>query len=87
MTTSLHPIILGAVAMASVIAALFFLKFWRQSGDRLFIWFAIAFAIDAVTRLLLALTDVSSEQEPFFYLARLTTFCAIIFAVVQKNWR
>ena len=72
--------------MASLVAALFFLRFWRQSHDRLFLWFSIAFAIDAVTRLLLGLSHVSVEQEPFFYLARLATFCAIIIAVVQKNW-
>ncbi len=86
MTSSLNAVILGAVAMASLVAAVFFFKFWRQSRDQLFIWFAIAFFIDAVTRLLLGLSDVSREYEPFFYLARLATFCAIILAIVQKNW-
>jgi uncharacterized membrane protein HdeD (DUF308 family) len=68
------------------VAALFFLRFWRQSRDWLFLWFSIAFAVDAITRLMLGLTHVSNEQEPFFYLARLTTFCLIIGGIIQKNW-
>jgi len=86
MMTALNSVMLGAVAMASLVAALFFLRFWRQSNDRLFLWFSIAFAMDALTRLLLGLSHVSVEQEPLFYFARLATFCAIIVAVVQKNW-
>jgi uncharacterized membrane protein len=86
MMTELNSVMLGAVAMASLVAALFFLRFWRQSNDRLFLWFSVAFAIDALTRLLLGLNHVAVEQAPLFYLARLATFCAIIIAVVQKNW-
>lgn len=76
---------MGAVAMASLIAALFFLRFWRQTRDSFFMLFSIAFALDAVTRVLLGVSHVSSEQEPFFYLSRLVTFGLIIIAIVQKN--
>jgi hypothetical protein len=86
MNTVLSSVMLGAAAMASLVAALFFLRFWRQSRDRLFLWFSLAFAIDAATRLMLGLGHISDEQQPFFYLARLATFCVIIFAIVQKNW-
>ncbi|HEY8194478.1 MAG TPA: DUF5985 family protein [Hyphomicrobium sp.] len=82
----LNSVMLGAAAMASCVAAIFFLRFWRQSRDTLFLCFAIAFAIDAATRLMLGLGHVSDEQQPFFYLARLAAFCLIIFAIVQKNW-
>ncbi len=51
MTTELNPVMLGAAATASLVAALFFLRFWRQSRDSLFLWFSVAFAIDALTRL------------------------------------
>src|SRR5205823_12585686 len=30
----------GAIAMASCVIALFFLRFWRNSGDRFFLYFA-----------------------------------------------
>jgi hypothetical protein len=78
-------VLMGAVAMASFVATLFFLRFWRQTRDNFFLLFALAFAIDAVSRLTLALAQVSDEAEPFYYLARLVTFGLIIVAIIQKN--
>jgi Family of unknown function (DUF5985) len=78
-------VILGAVAMASLVAALFFFRFWRETQDRFFFFFAVAFSVDAITRVILALGDISKEHEPFFYLARLLTFGLIILAIIDKN--
>lgn len=83
----MHAIMLGAVAMASSVAALFFLRFWRQTRDPLFLLFSLAFAVDAVTRLILGLGNVSDEGEPFFYIARLITFALIVVAIINKNRR
>jgi hypothetical protein len=82
---AVSSVILGAVAMASSIAALFFLRFWRETRDPLFLLFALAFAVDALTRVALGLGGVSSEQEPLFYLARLVTFALILVAIIHKN--
>ena len=71
--------------MASFVAMLFFLRFWRQTRDVFFLFFALAFGIDAVTRTLLGLDEVTGEAEPFFYVARLASFMLIIIAVIQKN--
>jgi hypothetical protein len=87
MTDSLTPTLMGAVAMASFVAMLFFLRFWRQTRDSLFLLFALAFGADAATRFVLGLSHVSQEAEPFFYLARLLTFALIVAAIVQKNRR
>jgi hypothetical protein len=76
---------MGAVAMASFVATLFFFRFWRQTRDSFFLLFAVAFGIDAATRLLLGLSRISNEIEPMFYLARLVTFALIIIAIIQKN--
>lgn len=77
--------ILGAVAMASLVAALFFLRFWRDTRDRFFFLFSIAFTLDALNRFALAIATVTQEQEPFFYLVRLFTFGLILAAIVDKN--
>ena len=71
MTNQVAIVLMGAVAMASFVAMLFFLRFWRQTRDSFFLLFALGFGIDAVTRLLLGFSYVSDETEPFFYLARL----------------
>ena len=39
-------VLMGAVAMASFVATIFFLRFWRQTRDSLFLLFAIAFGAD-----------------------------------------
>jgi hypothetical protein len=85
MTNAVTSVLMGAVAMASFVAMLFFLRFWRQTRDNFFLLFAVAFGIDAVTRFALGLTEVSAEAEPLVYLARLVMFGLIIFAIIQKN--
>jgi uncharacterized membrane protein HdeD (DUF308 family) len=85
MSSSLTAVLMGAVAMASFVAMLFFLRFWRQTRDAFFLLFALAFGVDAVTRFVLGLMHISQEAEPLFYLARLLTFALIIAAIVQKN--
>ena len=81
----MNSVMLGAVAMASSIAALFFLRFWRQTRDNLFLLFSLAFGVDALTRLALGFANVSRENEPLFYLGRLVTFALILLAVINKN--
>lgn len=83
----MNDLILGAVAMASLVAALFFLKFWRQTREQLFLFFSLAFAVDALTRVALGLSRVSNEDEPLLYLGRLVTFALIVAAIVHKNRR
>jgi hypothetical protein len=83
--TNLAQVLSGATAMASFVAMLFFLRFWRQTRDTLFLMFAVAFGIDGVTRIALGLVHINSEMEPFFYLGRLVSFGLIIMAIVQKN--
>ena len=85
MMSNLVPVLSGAVAMASLVAMPFFLRFWRQTRDRLFLFFAVAFGLDAVVRLLLGISHVSEETEPFYYLARFVSFGSIIVAIIGKN--
>jgi uncharacterized membrane protein HdeD (DUF308 family) len=85
MTGDPNAVLIGAVAMASFVAMLFFLRFWRQTRDTFFLLFALAFGGDSVTRFSLGLMHLSQEAEPLFYLARLFTFALIIAAIVQKN--
>jgi hypothetical protein len=77
--------LMGAVAMASLVATLFFLKFWWHTRDPFFMIFAAAFAIDAIGRLVLCVLPISSELEPAAYLPRLVTFGLIVIAIAQKN--
>jgi uncharacterized membrane protein HdeD (DUF308 family) len=77
--------LLGAIAMASLIAGLFFLRFWRDTGDRLFLFFAISFLIEGLNRAALGLSDDPNEGRPFFYFVRFLSFVLILIGIVQKN--
>ncbi len=78
-------LMLGAIAMASFIVALFFLRFWRSTGDRFFLFFALSFLIDALNRIFLAPISQASDDMPAYYLIRLLGYGLIVFAIFDKN--
>jgi len=76
----------GAIFMAALVIALFFHRFWRHSRDRLFIYFALAFVLEGVHRLLQA-WPAREGDPPEYYLLRLLEYGLILFAIIQKNRR
>jgi len=87
MTPALTPVLVGAVSMASFVAGLLFLRYWRRSHDRLFLYFCIAFFVDAALRVGQALFTIADEAEALVYLPRLATFALIAWAIFDKNRR
>jgi len=77
--------LLGAIAMASFAIALIFLRFWVKTHDRFFGFFAAAFAIAGIGRILLGLVPHTDDQTPLIYLTQLLAFLVIIFAIIDKN--
>lgn len=83
----MEELLMGGIAMASAVAALFFLRFWRDTGDRLFAIFSIAFLLLAITRVGLALSSEPTEGQTHWYWVRLAAFVLIFLAIVDKNRR
>ncbi len=77
----------GAVAMGCAVAVAFFLRYWRDSGDRFFGFFSAAFAIMAANWTALALIAPTAETRHYFYLFRLVAFSLILVAIIDKNRR
>ena len=75
----------GALTMASAITGLYFLKFWKTSHDRLFIFFALAFWILALNWVVLAFTHPQPETRHYSFLIRLLAFALIVVAILDKN--
>ena len=71
--------------IASAACAVAFAGFWRRTRDRLFAWFAIAFAGLALHRLLLTLSDPGDEHRTYLYVLRLVCFLVILVAIIDKN--
>ena len=75
----------GALGACYLVAALFFLRFWRQSHDRLFAGFALAFVLLALQRVGLALAVRYELQTEWAYVMRLGAFVIILWAIIDKN--
>jgi hypothetical protein len=76
----------GAVAMACFVAGLYFLRFWRKTGDRLFLSFAIAFWLMAANQTLVSVWGAADERSGYAYILRVLGFIIILFAIADKNW-
>jgi peptidoglycan/LPS O-acetylase OafA/YrhL len=77
----------GAVTFGYLIAGLFFLRFWRRTGDELFLAFALAFALFGMAQGAIMLADNYLEERSWAYLPRLAGFAIIIVAIWRKNRR
>ena len=75
----------GILFLGYLVIALFFLRFWTRTGDRLFAMFSAAFALLAVQRAAFALWDQPTEDLTMLYVVRLLAFLMILAAIVDKN--
>lgn len=75
----------GAIAVGSLVAGLFFLRFWQRSRDAFFLYFAFSFWLEAGNRVALGLLATTSELEPVVYLIRVVAYGLILVAIIQKN--
>ena len=81
----MNDILIGATAMASMVGGLFFLRFWRSTGDRFFLFFALSFFIEGINRLVLAPTSQDTDGAPAYYVIRLIAYGLILYAILDKN--
>ena len=77
--------LLGAISMSCLVAGVFFLRFWKDTHDRFFLFFALSFFIEGINRFALGLTSNPNEALPFFYFIRFLSFCLILVAIIHKN--
>jgi len=84
--SELGDVISGAIAALSLVAALFFLRFWRSSRDTFFLWFAISFGIEGLNRMAMAIMRQANEDTPVHYVVRLVSYLLILYAIVEKNY-
>jgi hypothetical protein len=75
----------GMLGAATAVAAMLFLRLWQKTRDRLFLYFAAAFAVLSIERAFLATIDPGNEFAPYVYVARLLAYGLIIAAIVDKN--
>jgi hypothetical protein len=77
----------GATTMGFAIAGLFFLRFWKRTGEGLFLPFALAFWLLGLAQALLTFTDIPVEERSWLFLLRLAAFSLILISIWFKNRR
>ena len=84
-TDTLLIMLQGATAMGCVALAVFFLRFWVRSRDRLFAIFSGAFAVFAINRVMLVMLVSSQETDVLIYGIRAVAFGLLMLAILDKN--
>jgi hypothetical protein len=88
--TAADPLVLflhGAVSMASAVAGVLFLAYWRDSRDRLFVFFALAFWALGINWISVAAIAPAAEHRHWFHAIRLVAFALILLGIADKNRR
>jgi hypothetical protein len=81
----MNAFLMGGIAIASLVAGLYFFRFWRHTRDPFFIFFALSFWIEGANRFAMAWLDTTTEDAPLHYVVRLVAYGLIIAAIVMKN--
>ena len=82
----MDQLVTGAIGMGYAVAGLFFLRFWRDTRDRLFGLFALALFVLAVNRVVVPAVLPADSRESVYWV-RLAAFSLILAAVIDKNRR
>ena len=75
----------GALLLSYLLAGMFFFQFWKRTGDRLFIHFAVAFWLFVLNQLVTSVPSVADDTAGYEYLLRVLGFLVIIAGIIDKN--
>jgi hypothetical protein len=84
-TDSVVEFFSGAVATTYLLAAGFFLRFWKRTRYPLFRTFAGAFLLLGANQVIVSVLGNTDERTGYAYLLRVVGFVLILFAIVRKN--
>jgi hypothetical protein len=85
MTPEVRAFLEGMLTCGYLVAALFFVRFWRVSGDRLFAFFGASFTLLAIQRVAMVLVRGAEDEAGKLYVLRLLAYLLILIAIYDKN--
>ncbi|HZV61376.1 MAG TPA: DUF5985 family protein [Methylophilaceae bacterium] len=81
----MNEMLMGATAALSFVISLFFLRFWRNTQDRFFLFLSASFVLQAADRLLQESSLSLAQDTPVQYSLRILAYVLILAAVLDKN--
>jgi uncharacterized membrane protein YfhO len=83
----LDMFLLGYIAAVSAAVALFFVRFWKETRDFLFLAFAVLFVVQGGTRAFALSTASPNLTNEWVYVFRLLAVLLVVAAILHKNSR
>lgn len=77
----------GMITACNWTAAVIFMRFWRQTHDRFFLFFAFAFVVFGFSRVPRAFLDPDSSLIIYPFIIRFAAYMSILAAIIDKNLR
>jgi len=76
----------GALTLGYFLIGVYFFRFWRDTRDRLFALFGVAFWILAIQRMAIVFVmNKGDAEQTWIYIIRLSAYILILYAIVDKN--
>jgi hypothetical protein len=76
----------GLVTAMFLVAAVWFLRFWRDTRDVFFVAFSASFFAEGLSRVALLFVENPHSPGPGIYVVRLCGSLFILWAIVHKNF-
>ncbi|HWK10405.1 MAG TPA: DUF5985 family protein [Vicinamibacterales bacterium] len=85
MGSPLNDFLSGITVCSCWGAAVFFLRYWRDTRDRLFLLFAIGLFVLSLNWVALEIVRPVAETRHYFYVIRLIAFGCMVAGIWDKN--
>ncbi|HXS78396.1 MAG TPA: DUF5985 family protein [Terracidiphilus sp.] len=82
---NLDYFLLGFIAASSLVAGLFFLRFYRSTRDPLFLAFLIFFVVQGCTNAVVLELSQPNIGTPMIFFIRLASVLIVLVAILWKN--
>ncbi len=89
MSPIIYPVVdfflLGFIAACSLVAGLFFFKFWRSTRDPLFLAFLVFFVVQGCTNAAILSLEHPNQGNLLVFVIRLLSVLLVVGAILWKN--
>lgn len=83
----MDTLLCGMMAACNWVVATIFLRFWKQTHDRLFLFFSMAFVVFGFSRVPRAFLESGSAWAIFPFVVRCAAYFLLLLAIIDKNTR
>jgi hypothetical protein len=77
----------GGIAIGYLVVAIFFIQFWLETRERLFLFFATGFVVLTIHRAMLGLASEDLDWRAVTFSLRLAGYVIILIGIIDRRIR